>query len=62
MILVEGDWAIWCAIVRYAGLNAAGENLRVMENRISWSLKRSAAEWLIVHEHSSAPVDFETLK
>jgi ketosteroid isomerase-like protein len=33
-----------------------------MENRISWSLKRSAAEWLIVHEHSSAPVDFETLK
>lgn len=56
------DWAIWCATVRYAGLAATGEELRYLENRCTWSLRREGGEWLIVHEHSSAPADFKSLK
>lgn len=60
--VVEGDWALWCATVRYAGLAASGEELRLLENRTSWSLRWRAGGWLIVHEHSSSPADFKTLK
>ena len=62
LVSVEGDWAIWCGTVRYKGVDAAGDDLRAMENRISWSLRRRADRWLIMHEHSSAPVDFATFK
>lgn len=58
----EGDLGTLCAIVRYAGLNAAGEELRALETRHSWTLARRAHGWIIVHEHSSAPVDFKTMK
>jgi uncharacterized protein (TIGR02246 family) len=60
--IAEADWAVWCATVRYIGLGTAGEELRSMENRISWTLQRRGGGWLIVHEHSSAPASFETLK
>jgi ketosteroid isomerase-like protein len=34
-----------------------------MTNRLSWALRRQpTGEWKIVHEHSSAPADFETGK
>lgn len=61
MSRVDGDWAVWGAIVRYAGLNAAGEELRSMENRMSWTLRRGPAGWRIVHQHSSSPADFSTM-
>jgi len=60
MSRVDGDWAVWCAIVRYAGLNAAGDELRSMENRMSWTLRRGPDGWRIVHQHSSSPADFAT--
>jgi uncharacterized protein (TIGR02246 family) len=62
MCVVDDDWAVWCGIVRYAGLSAEGAELRAMENRISWSLRRRDDRWLIVHEHSSSPADFKTMK
>lgn len=58
----EGDLGTLCAIVRYAGLNAAGEELRALENRHSWTLKRRESGWVILHEHSSSPADFKTMK
>jgi ketosteroid isomerase-like protein len=33
-----------------------------MENRLTWALERRGGEWKIVHEHTSAPADFETAK
>jgi hypothetical protein len=54
--------AVWCATVRYAAVNAAGEELRALQNRMSWHLKRHEGDWVIVHEHSSAPADCETHK
>lgn len=58
----EADWAVWCATVRYIGLSATDEELRSMENRLTWTVQRRSSGWLIVHEHSSAPASFETLK
>jgi ketosteroid isomerase-like protein len=46
------------AIVTYAGLSAQGEPLRAMQNRISWVLRTTGHVLRIVHEHTSAPLDF----
>ena len=59
---VAGDLAVAHAFVTYKGLSAEGKELRAMCNRLTWVLKQKDNGWKIVHEHSSAPVDFETLK
>ena len=50
------------AFVTYKGLSAEGEELRALENRTTVVLEQKDGVWKIVHEHSSAPADFETLK
>jgi uncharacterized protein (TIGR02246 family) len=50
------------ALVTYRGLSGTGEELRAMTNRLTWVLERRGEEWLIVHEHTSSPIDFETGK
>ena len=51
------------ALVTFKGLSADGEELRSMHNRLTWTLQRSdSGTWEVVHEHTSAPVDFETGK
>ncbi|MCD0164834.1 nuclear transport factor 2 family protein [Deinococcus sp. 12RED42] len=59
---VTPDMALVHAFATYAGLSASGERLRAMNNRLSLTLTRSGDQWLILHEHSSAPADFETGK
>ncbi len=56
------DFAAVSAIVTYAGQSAAGEELRSMQNRLSWVLKTSGHVLRILHEHTSAPVGFEDMK
>ena len=50
------------AIVTYAGVSAGGEQLRSMQNRITWVLRTSGHNLRIVHEHTSAPIDFNESK
>ncbi len=50
------------AIVTYAGVSAEGEELRAMQNRISWALKMRGHVLRVVHEHTSAPVGFDDMK
>jgi ketosteroid isomerase-like protein len=50
------------AFVTYAGISAEGEQLRSMQNRITWVLKTSGHVLRIVHEHTSAPAGFEDSK
>lgn len=51
------------AIVTYRGMSAGGKELRSMDNRITWVLrKHDGGEWKIIHEHTSAPADIETGK
>lgn len=49
------------AIVTYAGLSAEGRQLRAMQNRVTWVL-RTTDGLRIVHEHTSAPIDFNHAK
>ncbi len=57
-----GDGAAAHMIVRYAGESPAGEELRSLENRMTWALERRDGTWRVVHEHSSAPADPATGK
>lgn len=51
------------AFITYRGLSAEGKELRAMDNRITWVLRKDGeGRWKIVHEHSSAPADLETGK
>lgn len=59
---VGTDLALVHALTTYAGLSAEGEPLRAMNNRLSLTLVREDDRWLILHEHSSAPAQFETGK
>jgi uncharacterized protein (TIGR02246 family) len=51
------------AFITYKGLSADGKELRSMDNRITWVLRKHRdGAWKIIHEHTSAPADFETGK
>ena len=55
--------AVVHAFLTYKGISADGEELRAMNNRLTWTLRRADdGSWKIVHEHTSAPADFETAK
>jgi len=56
------DVVVAHAFVTYRGLSAEGKKLRTMQNRLTMVLEQKDGVWKIVHEHSSAPADFETLK
>jgi uncharacterized protein (TIGR02246 family) len=61
-LIVTEDVAIASAFITYQGTSAEGEALRAMQNRITMVLKHKDGHWKIVHEHSSAPADFQTSK
>ena len=51
------------AFVTFKGLSAEGEELRAMNNRLTWVLRKTdEGEWKVIHEHTSAPIDFQTAK
>ena len=56
------DVAVVSAIVTYTGLSAQGDELRAMQNRITWALRTTGHVMRIVHEHTSAPIDFDESK
>ena len=60
--IMAQEVAVVHAFVVYRGVSAEGEALRAMTNRLTWALEQKDGIWKIVHEHSSAPADFETLK
>jgi uncharacterized protein (TIGR02246 family) len=60
--IVVQDVAVAHAFVTYKGASAQGGDLRAMHNRLTWALRQKGGAWRIVHEHTSAPADFETSK
>jgi uncharacterized protein (TIGR02246 family) len=56
------DVAAAHAFVTFKGLSADGDELRSMNNRLTWVLRKTNGVWKVVHEHTSAPIDFETAK
>ena len=61
-VITEHTIAIVHAFVTFKGISAEGEALRAMQNRFTWVLINREGVWKILHEHSSAPIDFETSK
>jgi ketosteroid isomerase-like protein len=59
---IAGDMGFVTAIARFAAVSEAGEELRFLDNRLSWVLRRMGASWKIVHQHTSGPIDFSTMK
>ena len=59
---VGEDAAVLSAFVTFAGLSADGQELRSMNNRLTWGLRKVDGTWKVVHEHTSAPVDMATGK
>lgn len=56
------DLATLSARVCYAALAASGDELRAMQNRLTWVLKPDGGSWKIIHEHTSVPIGFSDLK
>lgn len=58
-VRVFDTWQRWT----YDGLTAwRNEALRYLENRLTWVAKKKAGVWKIIHQHTSGPVDFESMK
>ena len=60
--VVTGELAIASAFVTYTGLATDGSPRKSMDNRLTWGLRRRGDRWVIVHEHTSTPIDPETRK
>jgi ketosteroid isomerase-like protein len=56
----RGALAVVCAVVRYAALSASGEELRWLQNRVTFVLDRTDQGWAILHEHASSPANFKS--
>lgn len=59
---VRDDLATAHAAVRYAEVTADGEQVDSMMNRMTVVLEKRDGEWKITHEHTSMPLDMETMK
>ncbi|WP_431212673.1 YybH family protein [Puia sp. P3] len=57
-----GEMGYAHAVVKYTGISDTGERLRSLFNRLTWVGVKRNGTWKIIHEHTSAPADRETLK
>jgi uncharacterized protein (TIGR02246 family) len=53
------DLAAVSAFTTFAAETPDGTELRSMNNRLTWILRRDGDSWKIVHEHTSAPAGDE---
>jgi ketosteroid isomerase-like protein len=53
---VSGDLAMLTARAVYAAISASDEELRSMQNRLTWVLIFEGGTWKIIHEHTSVPI------
>jgi uncharacterized protein (TIGR02246 family) len=60
--VVAGDVAMVHAFIRFTATSAEGKALRSMQERLTWTLIRKQGSWKIAHQHTSAPIDADTLK
>jgi uncharacterized protein (TIGR02246 family) len=61
-IEAAGEMAVASAYVRFAAISEQGEELRYLQNRLTWVARQKGGVWKIIHEHTSGPVDGETMK
>lgn len=61
-IHTSGELATATAIVKFTATSAKGEELRFLQNRLTWIARKKGDGWKVIHQHTSGPVDFETMK
>jgi ketosteroid isomerase-like protein len=61
-IVAETNFASMSAFARYAAISAQGQELRSMQNRMTWVLKTRGHVLRVIHEHTSAPIGFDDTK
>ncbi|RZF31296.1 DUF4440 domain-containing protein [Paraburkholderia sp. UYCP14C] len=55
--VVAADLAVVHAFATYQAVNADGQELRSMDNRLTMTLRQQADGWKIVHQHTSSPIE-----
>jgi uncharacterized protein (TIGR02246 family) len=58
----DGDFALLTAITKFTAVSEKGDPLRYLQNRLTWVARKKDGKWKIVHQHTSSPIDFETMK
>ena len=58
----SGDVAVGHATLTYTAVSADGQELRSLDNRITLALRRVGNAWKIFHEHTSGPIDHQTMR
>jgi uncharacterized protein (TIGR02246 family) len=61
MVMASGDVAFLTCLERFSGVLKGGQKSD-MWCRVTSGLRKIGGKWLIVHDHLSVPVDFETGK
>jgi len=59
---VDGDLAIGHAVLTYTAVAPDGTKLRSLSNRATMALRKTGDSWKIFHEHTSAPIDHQSLQ
>ncbi|MCC6207058.1 MAG: nuclear transport factor 2 family protein [Gammaproteobacteria bacterium] len=57
-----GELTLLTAIVTYARFAEDDKNLRALQNRLTWAIRRVNGVARIVHEHTSMPVGLDDKK
>jgi ketosteroid isomerase-like protein len=50
------DVAALSAFAKFAAVSPDGNEIRSLNNRLTWALRKEGDGWKVVHEHTSAPV------
>jgi ketosteroid isomerase-like protein len=56
----SGGMALLTATLAYRAVDPSGQELRSLDNRLSWVLREAGGRWQVVHEHTSVPIAHET--
>ena len=49
-------------LIEYRAVSADGQDLRAMQERVTWVMERTTAGWVVTHQHTSLPASFQTGK
>jgi ketosteroid isomerase-like protein len=58
----ENGMGVVSAFARFAAISETGEELRFLQNRLTWVVQNKGGVWKVIHEHTSGPVDGATMK
>jgi ketosteroid isomerase-like protein len=56
------EMAVATAFVKFTAVSDKGDELRYLDNRLTWVIQKKENDWKIIHQHTSGPIDFQTMK